>query len=101
MIAEIDERRRELEQLCTRFAVRRLEVFGSASTQDSLNPESDIDFLVEFDILRVGYADHYFGLHEALQALFRRPVDLVVASAIRNPYFLQAIASTRSLLYAA
>jgi hypothetical protein len=38
---------------------------------------------------------------EDLQALFQRPVDLVVASAIQNPYFRQAVDSTRTLIYAA
>jgi predicted nucleotidyltransferase len=33
--------------------------------------------------------------------LFQRPVDLVVASAIHNPYFRQAVESTRTLIYAA
>jgi predicted nucleotidyltransferase len=46
------------------------------------------------------YADTYFGLLEDLQALFQRPVDLVVASAIQNPYFRQTVESTRTLVYA-
>jgi len=47
------------------------------------------------------YADSYFGLLEALEQLFNRPVDLVVASAIKNPYFRESIERTRVLLYAA
>ena len=46
------------------------------------------------------YADAYFGLLEDLQALFQRPVDLVVPSAIQNPYFRQAVESTKTLVYA-
>jgi hypothetical protein len=50
--------------------------------------QSDMDFLVEFDPLPPGgYADAYFGLLESLEALCGSPVDLVVASAIRNPFF--------------
>jgi hypothetical protein len=57
---------------------------------------------VEFGPLPLGgYADAYFGLLESLEELFGRPVDLVVPSAIRNPYFLKAIEGTRTLLYAA
>lgn len=37
---------------------------------------------------------------EDLQALFQRPVDLVVESAIQNPYFRQAVDATRMLVYA-
>lgn len=48
-----------------------------------------------------GYADRYFGLLEGLEQLFGRPVDLVVASAIRNPYFRESVERTKALLYAA
>jgi predicted nucleotidyltransferase len=82
--------------------VRRLELFGSAATGQERPDESDIDFLVEFDPLSPGnYADAYFGLLEALEALSGRDVDLVIASAIRNPYFLQSVERTKTLLYAA
>jgi hypothetical protein len=40
-------------------------------------------------------------LLEDLQAVFQRPVDLVVDSAIQNPYFRQAVESTRTLIYEA
>jgi hypothetical protein len=46
-------------------------------------------------------ADAYFGLVEDLQALFQRPGELVVASTIQNPYFRQAVDSTRTLNYGA
>jgi hypothetical protein len=36
-----------------------------------------------------------------LQDMFRRDVDLIELSAIRNPYFLQSIAAHRIILYAA
>ena len=63
---------------------------------------SDLDFLVEFDPISPGsYADAYFGLMEGLEELFGRSVDLVVDSAIRNPYFRHAVEQTRSPLYAA
>jgi predicted nucleotidyltransferase len=57
---------------------------------------------VEFLPLAPGkYADAYFGFLESLQDLFGRPVDLVVASSIKNPYFREAAERTRALLYAA
>jgi hypothetical protein len=102
MIREISENRSALEALCRRFRVRRLELFGSAAGT-RFDPEtSDFDFLVEFLPLPPGErADAYFGLLEAIQALFGRRVDLVMTRAIRNPYFLEGIASSRTLLYAA
>lgn len=102
MIPEIAERRTDLEALCRRFGVRRLEVFGSAATGAFRAEESDLDLLVEFEAaVGAGYADRYFGLLESMEQLFGRPVDLVVASAIKNPYFRESVEQTKSLLYAA
>ena len=102
MRPELEQRRAELETVCRRYGVRRLELFGSAATGQDRPGESDLDFLVEFGPFPSGgYADAYFGLLESLEELFGRTVDLVVPSAIRNPYFLKAIEETRTLLYAA
>jgi hypothetical protein len=102
MTAEVERRRAEIEALCRRFQVRRLDLFGSAAKGGVLPHESDLDFLVEFEAASSpGYADRFFGLLESLEALFGRPVDLVVASAIKNPYFRDSIEKTRMLLYAA
>jgi predicted nucleotidyltransferase len=102
MITPIEQRRAELEALCRRFQVRRLEVFGSAATDELRQETGDLDFLVEFeDPAGPGYADRYFGLLEAMEELFGRPVDLVVASAIKNPYFRESVERTRAVLYAA
>jgi uncharacterized protein len=101
MIRLIEEKRQELERVCRRHQVHRIELFGSAAGADFDSAHSDLDFLVTFQELGPDqYADAYFGLLEDLQALFQRPVDLVVASAIENPYFRQAVESTRTLVYA-
>ncbi len=102
MISDIERNRSDLETLCKRFGVSRFEAFGSAVTGRFQSETSDIDFVVEFQSPdEPGYADRYFGLLESLEALFQRPVDLVVASAIRNPYFCESVEATRTLLYAA
>ena len=94
--------RGEIEQLCQRHCVARLEIFGSA-TGEAFDPQrSDFDFLVEFGALGTGQrANAYFGLLEDLEALLNRHVDLVMTRAIRNRYFLESIQPTRKLLYAA
>lgn len=102
MIREIEEHRADLETLCRRFGVSRLELFGSATRSPFKVDRSDLDFLVEFaPPIGPGYADRYFGFLEALETMFGRPVDLVVASAIKNPYFRESVERTRELLYAA
>jgi predicted nucleotidyltransferase len=96
------QHRSAIDDLCRRYRVRRLELFGSATGTDFDPQQSDIDFLVEFEPLATGqHADAYFGLLESLQSLLSRPIDLVMTGAIRNRYFLQAIEPTRTLLYAA
>ena len=80
----------------------REELFGSAAS-DNFDPRtSDLDFLVTFEDLRPNeYAEACFCLLEALRELFQKPIDLVVPSAIKHPYFLKEIGRTRTLLYAA
>lgn len=102
MISETEQHRQELEALCHEYGVERLALFGSAATGGYQANSSDLDFLVEFRTPLVsGYADRYFGLLEGLQNIFKRPVDLVVESAIRNPYFREAVDRDKALLYAA
>ena len=102
MIPTIAERATELEHLCRRHSVRQLSLFGSAATGTYDDAASDLDFLVEFQSTAFDdYANTYFGLLDALEQLFGRPVDLVVRSAIRNPYFLQSVEQTRTPIYEA
>jgi hypothetical protein len=102
VIEEIEERRGEIEMLCRRFRVGRLELFGSAASGKFDPKSSDLDFLVEFEELRANeYADAYFGLLEELKKLFGREVDLVVARSVKNPYLIESIQRSRMLLYAA
>ena len=91
-----------LRQLCAKHHVRNLELFGSA-TSSRFDPEtSDLDFIVEFvDSESSVLFTTYFDLKESLEELFERPVDLVMADAIRNQYFLESIAPSRTRLYAA
>jgi len=91
-----------LADLCRRYGVRRLFLFGSAAREDFDPSRSDVDLLVDFGpVPEGGYADAYFGLREALEALLGREVDLVALSALRNPYVRADIERTRELLYAA
>ncbi len=94
--------RGEIESLCRQHHVRRLDVFGSATT-DRFNPEtSDVDFLVELESLPPReYARAFDGLQQGLEALLGRPVDLVSAKSVVNPYFARSVEATREAVYAA
>jgi predicted nucleotidyltransferase len=92
-----------IRALAREYGVARLEVFGSA-TSDEFDPgRSDIDFLIEYlPNTDLGpWIKRYFELQERLEALLGRPVDLVMAGALRNKYFIRSVNETRQLLYAA
>jgi uncharacterized protein len=102
MISLIDSKRRELEDLCRRYKVQSLQLFGSAARGDFRSETSDLDFLVEYlDVPETRTAGCFFGLLADLRERYGREVDLVEISAIRNPYFLRAISQDRIPLYAA
>ena len=98
----IAERRPEVERLCRQNGVLRLDLVSSAAASRGFSPDSGLGFLAEFDPeLRVGRADAYFAVLFGLQDLFGRPVDLVMRSAIDNPYFLRSLEQSMEPLYAA
>lgn len=102
MIDAIESCRGELEDLCRRYRVRTLEVFGSAATGDFDPARSDLDFLVDFlPAEKPRTVPDYFGLLHALEDLFGRKVDLVMTTAVRNPYFRAGVEATRQVIYAA
>ena len=91
----------EIAEICRRFHVRRLDVFGSAVRGDFDPARSDLDFVVEFERDHpLGGLEIYFGLQEALEALFGRKVDLV-SGAVQNPYLRKSIDESRETIYAA
>ncbi len=94
--------RTRIAELCRRYRVRRLELFGSAARADFEPTRSDLDFLVQFDDgERAPGLEAYFGLKEGLEALLGRPVDLIMPEAVTNPYVRADIARDRTLVYAA
>lgn len=104
MIAIVEDRRAEVADLCRRYGVERLDVFGSAAGDDGFDPgRSDLDFVVSFerrdppDLFR-----RYFGLEEELEALFGRKVDLVMEGALeKSRRFAANVEASRVPLYGA
>ncbi|WP_246958169.1 nucleotidyltransferase domain-containing protein [Brachybacterium sp. Marseille-Q7125] len=81
--------------------VQRLVLFGSAATT-AFDPEtSDADFIVEFIPGSATPFEDYFNLKAELEALLGRPVDLLSASRIENPYLAASVAETAVEVYAA
>jgi len=97
----VDDHRAEIEALCRRYGVHRLDVFGSAVRDDFDPKRSDVDFLVQFEPGRTPSLRGYLDLRDALASVLDKPVDLVMDTAVRNPYIRRAIESERRLIYAA
>jgi uncharacterized protein len=99
----ISQKAAALGEVCRRYGVDTLEVFGSAARGIDFSPDSsDADFLVVFKRPPLkGPLEEYFGLKEELSALLGREVDLIELGAVHNPYVLGNINSSRELVYAA
>lgn len=98
----IESKRHQIEDLCRKLDVRRLDLFGSATGPSFDTATSDVDVLVEFDVVPgFDYFGTFFALKEGLEQILGRPVDLVSVSSIRNPYFRESVMETREMLYAA
>lgn len=95
----LDRYKIDIDGLCKQNKVKTLYVFGSVLT-DKFNDKSDIDLVVEIgsdDPFE--YADSYFNLKFGLQDLLKRQIDLLERKAIKNPYILQNIDNSKSLMY--
>ena len=90
-----------LQNLCLAYNVKSMYAFGSVCT-DRFNNNSDIDLLISFENLPIEkYTDNYFDLHEDLEKLFERKIDLLTDKSLSNPYFIKFIEQTKKLIYAA
>lgn len=89
-----------IADLCRRYGVARLEVFGSA-TGDGFDPHrSDVDFLVRFiDLTAPRIARRHFEPAEGLEQMLSRPVDLLVDQPLTNPYFAASVSQTRESIF--
>ncbi len=80
----------ELIRLCRLYRVKRLELFGSAGTENGFQPMPPRE-----------HAKSCFGLLVRMQDLFGCPIDLVEIEAVRNPYFLERVNCSKQEIYAA
>jgi predicted nucleotidyltransferase len=94
--------RQQLESICRRYHVAKLELFGSRARGEG-HPGSDVDLLVTFE---EGFNPglEFFGFANELEELFGTSFDLLtrrVVEADPNPYFREGILTDVEALYAA
>lgn len=102
MVRILERKRAAIAELCARYGVSRLDVFGSALRDDFQPGESDLDLLIEFSPMDpYERADAYFGFLDELRSILGVQVDLVVAGAVKNRFIAADIARTKQMFYAA
>ena len=99
----IEHNLQSIFDLCKKYRVKRLFVFGSILT-DRFNENSDVDFSVDFDrdtinADKLDWADLFFGFLEELQNILKRKVDIVFEDYINNPYFRNELDRTKKLIW--
>lgn len=91
--------KKQILELCTKFRVQRLDLFGSA-VNSSFNKHSDYDFLVQFRKIPLEeYFENYIGFQLALEELLGRNIDLLEAQTLKNPFLIQSIEKDKVNIY--
>ena len=84
MVPAILEHREEIADLCRRYGVIRLEVFGSAARGTDFDADrSDIDFMIDLGERSLTLTA-YLDLKDELEALFGRSVDLIERKTVEQ-----------------
>ena len=90
--------RRKLTEVCTRFYVRRLSIFGS-TLHGEARPDSDLDVLVEFIPRHVPGFFTFVDLQDEISAIFDRQVDLRTPEDL-SKYFRDSVVKEARQIYA-
>jgi len=91
--------RQKVAELCRRYGVAELALFGSV-LRDDFRADSDVDVLVSFGPEAHPSLLELVELREDLKDLFGREIDLVERAGLRNPFRRRAILSTAEVVYA-
>lgn len=100
LLEDLQIDRGRLDDLCKRYGVARLEVFGSFVRGDA-EVDSDLDIMVTF------YPDaktglEFVALQQEMEALFSRSVDLLTRSSVErspNKYFRRFVLRSTEPIY--
>jgi uncharacterized protein len=90
----------EVRRFCERHHLEKLYLFGSI-LRDDFAPDSDVDVMIEY-AAAPSFAE-YVAMHEELEEIFQRRVDLVTRRAVEasaSPSRRNAILSTATVVYA-
>ncbi|MEW6238188.1 MAG: nucleotidyltransferase domain-containing protein [Candidatus Omnitrophota bacterium] len=89
----------KIKTICEKWRIKEFYLFGSV-LRDDFGPESDVDVCVQFAPDAPWSLWEIVEMKFELEELFNRPVDVLEADAIRNPFRKREIESTRKLIHA-
>jgi predicted nucleotidyltransferase len=96
---DLDIPKRKLHELCRKYRIRKLSLFGSAARGEA-TADSDVDLMVEFEPDRAPSLWDFPEMQKDFSALFGgRRVDLVPPQVMDNPHRRASIARDLRVLY--
>ena len=104
----VDVVKNNLEQIinaCKKHHVQSLYLFGSAAREVDFTINSDIDFIVQYELPSTSNSEIYYKveneekLQQQLEAIVDRKVDLIQEKNIKNKYLRYFINKDKKLIY--
>lgn len=105
MVSLIENNLPAIKDICRRYGVQKMFVFGSAARRGNFGKDSDIDLLYKLlpEIAthpieqRPDFFEFLFTLHD----LLGRNVNLIDLTRVHNPYFIQSVNQHKIKIYEA
>lgn len=90
----------EFLSLCYTHNVKTLYAFGSSVSKEFDESNSDIDLVIDIDCDDpIERGEKLMSIWDKFEQLFRRKVDLLTNSSIRNPILRKSIDASKILIY--
>jgi predicted nucleotidyltransferase len=90
----------QFESYCTQFHISKLYGFGSAAGNSFDPAKSDIDLLVDIDESDpIKRGEYLMNFWDKMESYFKRKVDLLTTTSLKNQYLKKSIDKNKVLLY--
>ena len=88
------------QELCDTHNIKYLYAFGSSTKEKFNDASSDIDLLIAIDNTNpLERGETLITLWDKFESFFKRKVDLLTESSIKNPILRKNIDNTKILIY--